>query len=167
MTARKLDPRRERWERPETLHDAIEGTIFAGAHGVPAKVIGEELHLPEGAVYELPSPVGGRPLKASQLVPLMAVTGDDRILHYLAERRGYLLVRMPPATLDDASTLRLSCEALRECVEAVEHYGAAMADGHMTEGEALDVARECDEGAAALMRIKSAAAARRSHDEPR
>jgi len=155
MTARKADPRIERWAQPETLYDAIDGTIYQAA--IPPKQLAELLHISLGELYDLANPSRQRPLKAAQLVPLMRLTGDYRILQYLASACGFLLVRMPPVEATDRSCFTLARDVMRECAEAIDAFGLALEDGRVSAGEARRVAREVDEALAALSRIKATA----------
>jgi hypothetical protein len=157
-TPRKNDPRVERWEKPETLFDAIEGTVHQAS--IPPKALAELLHVSLGDLYDLANPFRQRPLKVAQLVPLMKLSGDFRILRFLTEQCGFLLVKLPPVQLADDGSFRLARDVIRESAEAVDRYGQALEDDRVTAAEARDVARECQEAAAALMRIAVDAARR-------
>lgn len=156
MTPPKVDPRREHWANPETLYDAVDGTIYQAA--IPPKQLAELIHVGLGELYDLANPSRQRPLKAAQLVPLMRLTADYRILRYLAGACGFLLVQLPALDASDRNYFTLARDVMRESAAAIEAFGVAIEDGRVTREKARRVGRQVDQALAALTRIKVAAA---------
>ena len=79
---------------PNSLEDAINGTVRDYADGVPA--LAEAIGYSPSMLYRATNPGDAcARLDALRLPALLRETRDDRIVRYLAHLRGYLLVKVP------------------------------------------------------------------------
>lgn len=92
-------------------------------------------------------------LTLREALAMMELTGDDRILHVMAESRGYTLQRK--ALPDAQSLVSAVLDADAEHGDIAQQIRAAISDGKLTEAEKADITREIDQAEAALEALRS------------
>jgi len=106
----------------ESLPDLLHRLVLRAPSGKPAKAVAEEVGKPYHVLMqELNPDVASHKLGAELLIPLMAVTGSDAPLHYLARARGGVFIRLPEAAAP--GTRPLQEKAMRACKEFGELMG--------------------------------------------
>lgn len=128
----------------QTAHDAPGGLeALARTMGLGAQVLRNKV-CPTTDTHKL---------SLREAVAMMDATGDDRILHVIADMRGYSLERR--ALPDAASIVQAVLSAGSEQGDVSKAIQEALADGKLTEREKAKIAQEIREAQRTLDALNS------------
>lgn len=89
---------------PRTLQEAIHTTVHHS--DIPPKTIAESLGISYQQLCNVSNPNLPFKFSSRHLESLMKISGNDLILEYLAQRRGYILFKIPPQKVNTGDFLQ-------------------------------------------------------------
>lgn len=130
---------------PDTLEDALHAVVYDSA--LPAKSIASQIGVRYGYLADAANPNREDTHFQVKWVPAITkASGNDVLIRFLAHACGGVFV---PLNGSGAFNERTS-EILKETADVLHIAAVAEADGIVTEREALEVRRQCEEAIVAL-----------------
>ena len=116
--------------------------VIASELGVNADVFGNELN-----------PFNDRnKLGADMVYPIMRACGDDTPLHFLAQLRGGVFIKLPQVMADDHVD-QTAIKVVKEFGELMATYGRALDDGTIDRRDLRDILKEGYEAVEAIVSL--------------
>ena len=147
-------------QRPMTLREIVQDTVFQSREGVPS--IAEELGYHVHSLYSMLSPKDienrGHKLGLMDFVRILRKTGDFRALDKLNQEFGRVSFELPEPdkSMTDRDWLRHAARMAKEPGEALAALSTAIADGVIDEGERKRLRKEAFDVIRAAMMLYTA-----------
>jgi len=91
-------------------------------------------------------------LGADMVYPIVKVTDDDAPIHFLAQRRGGVFIRLPQGN-PNSPVDQASLKAVKEFGELMAEFGAALMDGAISRDELRRIHHEGYEAVESIMSL--------------
>lgn len=143
--------------RAANTHLVVEGITVAD--------VASDAGTRSGRVYAYQDDDAATLTTVTAIVTTQARLGAPYVLERMARDAGFLLVAAPKrATAGDKSAITAASTVMRETVEAVEAFAAAVDDGVVTRREFIGLAQQVAEAEAKLEALKAYAAELVEHE---
>lgn len=138
-----------------SLRSLVHQMVLRAPSGLPATVIWQLAgYTNYNTMMSELSAQPGHKLGTEMLLPLMDACDSDGPVEFLAEERGGVFVKLPPAQPQTKSMTLQLASTIKECGEAAAVAAAHIIDGRVTAEEFAEFKKENREAIAALLGLE-------------
>lgn len=135
------------------LTPILHQIVLRAPSGIDARSIADLIHVNYQTMMSELSGQPGHKCGVDRLLPLMAVTGSDAPMQFLARELGGVFIRLPEVCGDVAPVQRQCMVAIKEFGELMAACAEALADGVLEPHEQAKIRKVGHEAVTAIMAL--------------